>query len=198
MSINPGSAKTALRRQFREKLRSLSAEERATASSQLRRRLVEQPVWQSARSILFYVATAAEPDLGPLINEALAQGRIVALPRYAPAGDRYEAGRIQQVPRDLAPGQFGILEPTPACPSFDAKRLDLALVPGIGFSFSGGRLGRGQGFYDRLLAEVTGFKCGVAFECQMAPDLPLEPHDVRLNCILTPESWHLVVGQVRS
>ena len=77
-------------------------------------------------------------------------------------------------------------------------RLDLALVPGIGFTLDGGRLGRGKGYYDRLLAEVPVMKCGVAFECQIADEFPLESHDVQLNCILTPTRWHLVGGRARS
>src|SRR5258706_168535 len=101
MSIHSGPMKTALRRRFRERLRSLTAEERASASSQLRRRLAEQPVWKSARAILFYLATASEPELGPLMEEALAEGRSVALPRYSPARGVYEAWLIQHLPRDL-------------------------------------------------------------------------------------------------
>jgi 5-formyltetrahydrofolate cyclo-ligase len=66
------------------------------------------------------------------------------------------------------------------------NRLDLVLVPGVGFDLQGRRLGRGRGFYDRLLADVDGIKCGVAFEEQVVSEIPVGPRDVRLNFILTP------------
>jgi 5-formyltetrahydrofolate cyclo-ligase len=63
------------------------------------------------------------------------------------------------------------------------------LVPGLAFDPSGRRLGRGKGFYDRLLAMVRGRKCGIAFEEQVVPEIPVEPHDIRLDCLLTPRRW---------
>jgi 5-formyltetrahydrofolate cyclo-ligase len=75
------------------------------------------------------------------------------------------------------------------------NRLDLALVPGVGFDADGRRLGRGRGHYDRLLAQVAGTKCGVAFDEQMAPEIPVAPHDVILNRIVTPTRWLEVPGQ---
>jgi 5-formyltetrahydrofolate cyclo-ligase len=68
-------------------------------------------------------------------------------------------------------------------------RLDLVLVPGIGFDVSGRRLGRGQGFYDRLLAGIAGTKCGVAFDQQVVGQIPAEKHDASMNFILTPTRW---------
>jgi len=198
MSNDPIEIKAALRRQLREQLQSLLAGERNRASERIRQRLAEQPVWQRARSILFYVPTANEPDVWPLAIEALGLGKQIALLRYAPGTNSYAPCLIREPSSDLEPGRFGIPEPTAHCPSFELMQLDLALVPGIGFTLAGGRLGRGKGYFDRLLAEVPGFKCGVAFDCQVTAEIPMEPHDVRLNCILTPTRWHLVTGQPRS
>jgi 5-formyltetrahydrofolate cyclo-ligase len=69
------------------------------------------------------------------------------------------------------------------------NRLDFILVPGVAFDLHGRRLGRGRGFYDQLLANVRGRTCGVAFDEQIVRDVPIEPHDVSLNCILTPTRW---------
>jgi 5-formyltetrahydrofolate cyclo-ligase len=198
MSANPAEIKAALRRQLRERLQSLSPEERSQASAQIRQRLAGHQLWRKAQSILFYVPTTSEPDLWPLAIEALSLGKSVALLRHAVDTDSYAPCLIREPSSDLQPGRFGIREPAAHCPLFNVKQLDLALVPGIGFTIDGGRLGRGKGYYDRLLAEVPGFKCGVAFDCQMAGEIPLEPHDVHLNCILTPTRWHLVSGQPRS
>jgi 5-formyltetrahydrofolate cyclo-ligase len=66
------------------------------------------------------------------------------------------------------------------------------MVPGIGFSLNGCRLGRGKGYFDRLLSGVSGWKCGVAFDWQVTVEIPAEEHDIRLNSIVTPTRWHVV------
>jgi 5-formyltetrahydrofolate cyclo-ligase len=164
---------------------------RSRASAELCERLRAQPLWRAAQSILCFVPTHDEPDIWPLIAEALAEGRRVLLPRYSPTTDTYVAATMGENLSDLQPGQFGILEPTPDCPIYNLKQLDLALVPGLGFALNGVRLGRGQGYYDRLLDGCSGFKCGVAFDCQVTAEIPAEAHDVRVDCLLTPSLWHV-------
>ena len=183
--------KAEVRRRIRTELKSLTPEARARASAELCERLRAQPIWRAAQSILCFVPTRDEPDIWPLIAGALAEGRRVLLPRYSPTTDTYVAAIISETPRDLQPGQFGILEPTPGCPIYNLKQLDLALVPGLGFALNGVRLGRGQGYYDRLLAGVPGCKCGVAFDCQVTVEIPAEAHDVRVDCLLTPSRWQV-------
>jgi 5-formyltetrahydrofolate cyclo-ligase len=67
--------------------------------------------------------------------------------------------------------------------------LDFILVPGVAFDLSGRRLGRGKGYYDRLLKQTRGTTCGVAFDEQIVGEIPVEPHDLNVNCILTPTRW---------
>ena len=196
MSQSIQELKSELRRQLRAGSRTKTPAERAVASEQIRQRLKVQEIWQKAQAVLFYTPLPEEPDLWPLATEALSLGKQVALPRYSGAEDLYMTCAVQDL-SDLRVGRFGILEPSEACPLFNVNRLDMALVPGIGFDFSGHRLGRGKGYYDRLLAQVPGFKCGVAFDWQITGEIPTEPHDVRLNCILTPTLWQEVAGRAR-
>ena len=77
----------------------------------------------------------------------------------------------------------------PILPEDLAYLLDVVLVPGVAFDLGGRRLGRGAGYYDRLLTGVRGTTCGVAFDEQISGELPVEPHDVHVNCILTPTRW---------
>jgi 5-formyltetrahydrofolate cyclo-ligase len=194
MSQSIQQLKAALRETVRAASRAVSADERAVASAQICLRLQQQTVWRNARTILFYAPMPEEPDVRPLLAQALAEGKRAALPRYAPRDDTYEACQISDAGRDLQAGRFGLLEPVTACTSLDLKQLDLTLVPGVAFSLNGKRLGRGKGYYDRLLEKIPGCKCGVVFDWQLTVDIPTEGHDVSLDCILTPTHWQEAAG----
>jgi 5-formyltetrahydrofolate cyclo-ligase len=198
MTPGPGASKSDWRKHFREQISRLTPAERAVASTRLRERLADRPEWQQGRTVLLFAPTPDEPDILPLARVAVTIGKVVTFPRYRPDSDSYEAARVADLGRDLVPGRFGILEPRPECPQFPLIELDFSLVPGVGFALDGGRLGRGRGYFDRLLSTIAGFKCGVAFDCQVAPEFALEPHDVRLDCILTPTRWHLTASRARS
>ena len=64
---------------------------------------------------------------------------------------------------------------------------DLILVPGIGFDAIGNRLGRGKGYYDRLLSITQGYKCGIGFEEQLVEEIPAAEHDIKMDCVITPQ-----------
>ncbi len=189
--MNPEAApdKAEWRRQFRAALKNIAPAQRKEDSVRACELLRKQEIWRNARAILFYAALPGELDLTPLIPEALQSGQVVALPRFVPETGIYEAVLITAYDTDCAAGQFGIAEPGAHCEAIPLNRLDLALTPGLGFDLSGRRLGRGQGFYDRLLAEFAGVKCGVAFGPQVVAQLPAEGHDITMNFILTPTRW---------
>jgi 5-formyltetrahydrofolate cyclo-ligase len=91
-------------------------------------------------------------------------------------------------------GPFGLKEPDPESWEIASPReVDLALIPGLAFDFSGGRLGRGGGFYDRLLSlpDFQGKKIGLCWTWQIVPSIPCEDHDIRMDQILTEENFHL-------
>jgi 5-formyltetrahydrofolate cyclo-ligase len=148
-----------------------------------------QPLWVEAKSVLFYAPLLLEPDLSPLMTDALAGGKTIALPRFVRETGCYAAFQVTNPAEDLTRGNFGILEPLSTAPSVPLNQLDLALVPGIAFDLDGRRLGRGKGFYDRLLAAVPGAKCGVAFDQQVVREVPVESHDILMNFLLTPTRW---------
>jgi 5-formyltetrahydrofolate cyclo-ligase len=183
------SAKALLRDSVRQQVRALSPTERNSCSERLCERLRGLTVWQRATTVLLFAPLVDEPDITPLLEEALSSGRKVAMPRFDAGAQIYQAASLAGR-HELEPGRFGALEPIAGCPSISLKQLDFILVPGIAFDLVGRRLGRGKGFYDRLLAEVLGHKCGVAFDVQIVAELPEEPHDVRVDSILTPTRWH--------
>lgn len=189
MSLESIAEKAEWRRRFRAGLKGFSQAERDEASARARDLLRRQKEWQRAQAILFYAARTGELDMAPLLEEALQAGKAVALPRFVSETGTYQAYEISDYKADCAPGKFGIPEPGAPCRPISIKRLDLALAPGLGFDVSGCRLGRGQGYYDRLLAGIAGAKCGVAFDQQVVGYLPAQRHDVSMNFILTPTRW---------
>jgi 5-formyltetrahydrofolate cyclo-ligase len=181
--------KASLRSQIREKLKGISSTKREHDSSLARATLEEQPIWKDAQTILFFAPMPDELDIWPSLPSALAAGKHVYLPRFARDANSYTACEVRILETDLTVGQFGIREPSESCAQIPLNRLDLILVPGVAFDLHGRRLGRGKGFYDQLLATVRGKTCGVAFDEQIVTEIPVEPHDVLLNCILTPSRW---------
>jgi 5-formyltetrahydrofolate cyclo-ligase len=152
--------------------------------------LFQLPVWRRSRGVLAFHPLDGEPDLRPVLETALRQGKVLALPRFQPAAGIYGAARVSNLDADLVTGRFGVLEPRPECPEATTNQLDLALIPGVGFDLTGGRLGRGGGFYDRLLRGWPGtLTCGVAFDWQLAVAIPMDPHDVAMDSLLTPGDW---------
>jgi 5-formyltetrahydrofolate cyclo-ligase len=182
-------AKEALRRQIRAALKKIPPAARASASAQVCALLKEWDIWRNAASVLLFAPMPVELDIWPLLAEALAAGKTVALPRFNPSGKNFVAGRVQNLPSDIVSGAFGIREPGPNCPELPFNQFALILVPGLAFDWRGRRLGRGKGFYDRFLAEVRGVKCGVAFDEQIVSEVPAEPGDVQLDCVLAPSRW---------
>jgi 5-formyltetrahydrofolate cyclo-ligase len=181
--------KAELRAEVRAKLKGLTTTERETDSALARRRLESCEIWRQAGSILFFAPLPEELDIWPLLALALGEGKSAALPRFVATTDKYEAALIDDPSRDLSSGRFGIREPADHCIKISLNRLDLILVPGVAFDLRRRRLGRGKGFYDQLLAETRGMKCGVAFDCQIVSEIPTDPHDISVNCILTPTRW---------
>lgn len=186
MSADIERVKSELRLLIRHKLGTLSPDARKAASQAICDRVTGLPLWMSAAGVMLFASMPDEPDVTSLLEDALAAKTLVALPRYAAIDQKYVAARVSNSSTDLAPGRFKVFEPGPTCPVVPLNRLDLMLVPGVAFDARGRRLGRGRGYYDRLLADFGGISCGIAFDEQIIECVPELPHDIRLNCILTP------------
>ncbi len=181
--------KAVLRAQMRRRLASLDADRRNAASRRLVAALAALPVWRRARVVLLFAPTETEPDLDLLWQGGLLAGKTCYYPLVCG--------------RDLALQRVGGLEdlrPVPPWnlrePSVEADEqisindVDVALVPGLAFDSQGGRLGRGGGYYDRLLAPRAAgrvFTVGVGFEFQRVDYLPLAAHDAKLDAVLFAE-----------
>lgn len=181
--------KSGLRKQINAIIKAIPPAKRQLDSEKLCAQLKQQPLFQTAKSILFFAPLPEEPDLWPLLNETLAGKKMVALPCFDADNQGYTPRHIQDIHVEILSGKFGIREPAPTCVAIPLADLDLVLVPGVAFGLDGHRLGRGKGFYDRLLEDFTGNKIGIAFDEQIVDKIPFEKNDVRMNLILTPTRW---------
>lgn len=186
---DPQAAKERLRQQLRETARLLSPEQRFEKSWELCTRLKGHTCWRNAEAMLLFAPLPDEVDVWPLLAAAFGAGKIVALPRYDRENNLYTACQVTDPTEPLPVGRFGIHEPRADCPLLPLAQFDLVAVPGLGFGLDGYRIGRGKGFYDRILSEVTGIKCGVGFESQVFDSVPVEPHDIHLDALVTEERW---------
>ncbi len=178
------NSKSDLRKKIRLSLEKISPAVRAVESIELCERL--EPQLRSARTILFFAPLADELDIWPLLEKLVAAGKICALPAFVAASQSYSARRVLHLADDIVPGKFGVCEPAVSCPELPLGNFDLILVPGVAFDITGNRLGRGRGFYDRLLANAGGIKCGVVYDFQLLETIPAEPHDAQVHYIFTP------------
>lgn len=89
----------------------------------------------------------------------------------------------------LALGAFHIEEPV-GDETADISDIELVVVPGVGYDSAGNRVGRGKGYYDRLLAETKATKIGVAYDFQVVDEVDAEPHDVRVDIVITDKAWY--------
>ena len=184
MDAETSQLKNALRQMIRARLENISPAVRAVESVDLCARL--EPQLRSAHTILFFAPLADELDVWPLLEKCVTAKKICALPAFNPATQSYAARLLFNPATEIATGKFGVREPQAGCPEISLTEFDLVLVPGVAFDLSGNRLGRGRGFYDRILTETTGVKCGVAYDFQLLEKIPTEPHDATVNFIFTP------------
>ena len=179
-------SKTALRQQVRERLTGLPSNQRKSGSDAIVVRVRSLPAWSSAPAILLFAPMPDEPDIWPLVETALAEGKTLGLPRFSSQAQTYVAARVREIQPDICTGKYGIREPSEACSAIPWADIELIVVPGVAFDLRGHRLGRGRGHYDRMLAQVRGIKCGVAFDEQIVDEIPAAKHDVHMNLVVTP------------
>ena len=172
---------------LRERIAELSATQRTTASAALVTHMLRTEVWQRAKGVLLFRALDDEPSLDALARDALARGTMLAMPRIETDG-RMTLRRVESLREDAWDiDACGIQSPNGV--EIDAAQFDFIAVPGVGFAPDGARVGRGKGYYDRLLASLPNESTtvGIAFACQILNRLPTEPHDARVQWIATED-----------
>lgn len=191
----PAPTKDALRRSMQQKLRATLPGERAVWSAGIVRHLQMCDGWaQAGRVVAMFGGMATEPDLLPLLPWLAERGVPVA---FFAIEEGVMVPCLVPDHQALVRGKLGVLEPVRAGRVLvDLAALRTVLMPGLAFSSANGaRLGRGKGFYDRVLAQAHPDcqRIGVCFHLQMLDVLPCEAHDVPVHATVTERGWEKVM-----
>src|SRR2546421_10783039 len=178
--------KPALRRQLRDQLAVMSDKARHDKSLLACSFVASLPEWSAARVVMLFLSAPTEVDTSPLALKAWQAGKTVVVPKVSWDQRRMLPVEISSLTTAMTTTGPGVREPITGRP-MPVEFIDLVIVPGLGFTGTGHRIGRGMGFYDRFLAqgEFIGVSCGLAFEEQIVPNLPVLDHDVPLSMLAT-------------
>ena len=176
--------KKELRRQVKARKAEMPADLRNRLSDEICRLVMQSYAWQQAKVVLLYMSMTDEVNTATLIRQAWNNGKTILLPTCV--GDDLVL-RVYEGDEHLRVGAYGIVEPTGRIfGEEEYGAISLVVVPGMAFDKNGGRLGRGRGFYDRLLPKLQACrKIGVCWGCQMVDKVPVKENDVRMDEVIS-------------
>jgi 5-formyltetrahydrofolate cyclo-ligase len=173
--------KDEMRREMLDMRLGLSEQRVKRDSEAIVSRLLSLPCMQDAERVMAYSAVKNEPDIWELIHVLVAAGKNVALPCVTTEG--IVAAEFRQGTQ-MQRGAYGISQPlrNPGCEPFEPQ---VVIVPGVVFDLQRCRIGFGAGYYDRFLQNSEAVKVGVCYESQLVDNIEADPHDVRMDYVVT-------------
>jgi 5-formyltetrahydrofolate cyclo-ligase len=188
-TTDPQARKAALREQARKNR--VAQKNKDEVSRVICDRFTALPAYAAAKTVMWYVDAGSEVRTRHALPAALTHGKRVVVPWCVVETNTLELFLLEDV-GELVEGAYKILEPKADLRTLPAKvvqpvELDLVMVPGTAFDPRGGRMGQGKGYYDRLLfmAREDAPLVGMAFDCQVFDEIPVAPHDVFVDLVLT-------------
>jgi 5-formyltetrahydrofolate cyclo-ligase len=189
MADDPQARKAAIREQARKNR--VAQTDKDAVSRAICGKFMALPAYQSAKTVMWYVDAGSEVRTRNTLPEALTHGKRVVVPWCVVETNTLELFHLEDM-SELVEGAYKILEPKDELRRLPAKvvqpeELDLVMVPGTAFDPRGGRMGQGKGYYDRLLARARPDAplVALAFDCQIFDEIPVAPHDVFMDLVLT-------------
>jgi 5-formyltetrahydrofolate cyclo-ligase len=174
--------KKEIREEIRNRKRQFTSSQLDEMSLAVLCRLLSHPRIKSAQTVLMYYSLPDEVNTHQAVDELVKEGKQVLLPVVK--GENELELRIYHDRSDLCEGSFHIMEPTGTIFN-DYSKIDAAVVPGMGFDKDCNRLGRGKGYYDRLLAKIPDvYKIGICFDFQKVESLPTGKYDIKMDEVL--------------
>nr|CAB3264053.1 5-formyltetrahydrofolate cyclo-ligase-like [Phallusia mammillata] len=187
------AAKQTLRKQIKLKLKNMTDAERTSQTSSVVQKLLRHKKYKESSRISVYLSMANEIQTSEILAHALGAGKKVYIPKYV--GENMDMVRLASMDdyNSLPETKWKIKQPPDADVSrenaLDSGGLDLIVVPGVGFTPSGDRLGHGKGYYDTYIEKANKIKIpyliGLAYSVQMCETIPTSDHDKPLNEVLT-------------
>ena len=171
-------------------LENLSDKEIAEKTKQVEDNLFEFANFLEAKIVLLYVNNKTEVKSGNIIKRCFDHNKIVILPAFDIKKHKMKLMKVDDPDNDLITGPRGILEPDiNRCKIVPVDCIDLAIIPGVAFDEKGGRIGTGEGYYDRFIPKlsITTRKVALALDCQIIQQIPAESHDKHVDIIITDE-----------
>src|SRR5712692_9313686 len=186
MAGEGANTKTVLREELTAKRRALTPETIDVQGLKVQSRFLATPYYSKARTLALYAPIRGEVPTGDILTAALADGKRVCYPLSHVRG-RILSFRTITVETELEPGRLGVREPANSSELIPVDQIDVFVVPGLGFSRDGKRLGRGGGYYDATLKAGTdrSRRVGLAFQEQVLEDLPVTTEDVPMDLVVT-------------
>ena len=174
--------KSALRKHLLEKRDATSAELRSILSEKIHENLKKISSYTNSQNIACYFPIGSEVDTRDIMLNILEQGKNLLLPKIV--NDNIEFYIVPNL-ETLEKGSFEIMEPKDSCRR--AEKIDCVLIPTIGVSKSGVRLGYGKGYYDRFLSSTDAVKISLTYSKQIVKSIPSDSHDVKIDWIVTED-----------
>lgn len=176
--------KAEVRKRIRELKRAISLEEKLRRSEGIMRKVEALPEFQQAQTVLLYWSMTDEVQTHAFV-EKWYKTKVLLLPCVD--GNNLVLRRYTGPECMVAGEQFGIGEPRRTeSGEWRVENVDLIIVPGVAFDHKGNRMGRGRGFYDRLLKSASNvLKIGVAFDFQIMNEIPVEEFDVPMDKVIS-------------
>lgn len=177
--------KNRLRTTLLEKRSTMGERVCHSKSQAIKKRVLALPEFAEATIVHFYLSDLMEVQTDGLIEEAFQLQKQVVVPLL----DQVALSQINELdPNHFTLNRLGMRSPKKQfCKAVSKACVDLWIIPGIGYDRMGNRLGRGAGYYDRLLSGVVKKTIGLAFECQIVEAIPLGENDCKVDQIITEE-----------
>lgn len=178
MKSNP--QKASLRKVLLERRDSLSYDFIQIASKQIFENLKQVKIFLNANNIASYYPMGSEVKTQDIMQEILSQGKNLLLPKVVENDLCFK--KISSF-EDLEEGSFDIMEPKDSCP--ESKEIDVVLVPTVGITTSGIRLGYGYGYYDRFLSSIEAKSISLTYSKQIVKSIPCTKNDMKIDWIVS-------------
>jgi 5-formyltetrahydrofolate cyclo-ligase len=181
-------SRKSLLEEIDRKLAAFSEDELLEKRRRVERNLLEFANYMEAHLALLYTERSTEVPTGEIIRKSLEMKKGIVLPALSDSRHKISLLRIADCERDLVKRDYDFMEPDPAvCKKVSVDQIDIAVIPGVAFDEKGGRLGFGEGFYNRLITRLpeTTRKVSIAYEEQLVEQIQMESRKYNVDIIIT-------------